>query len=153
MRTPRIVPRVGGCEKACHSCGQVCPTQAIRNLPAEEKTYAKMGTAVIDRARCLAWEQDRACLVCDEACPYNAINAVRGPAKALCPEVDERVCVGCGICESRCPIAGPAAIQVFPAREERKRTGWYKTPEKAAARGACNERPAKEEVPSGFITE
>jgi polyferredoxin len=151
--TPRAVGRIGGCERNCCQCGQACPTGAIRNLPLEEKSYAVMGTAAIDRSRCIAWEQDKHCLVCDESCPYNAINAVRGPGAALCPEVDERICVGCGICESRCPVAGPAAIQVFPIREERKRTGWYKTPEKAAARVACNQQPAAEEVPSGFITE
>jgi polyferredoxin len=151
--TPRAAGRVGGCERNCNTCGQVCPTGAIRSLPLEEKSYAIMGTAAVDRSRCIAWEQDKHCLVCDEACPYNAINAVRGPGAALCPSVDENICVGCGICESRCPIAGAAAIQVFPIREERRRTGWYKTDAKAAARGACNERPAREEVPSGFITD
>jgi polyferredoxin/ferredoxin len=151
--TPRIVPRVGGCEKACHSCGQVCPTQAIRNLPAEEKTYAKMGTAVIDRSRCLAWEQDRACLVCDEACQYNAIDSRNETLQGITlgrPFVDERICVGCGLCESRCPIQGSAAIQVFSFGEERKRTGWYKTEEKAKSR-ACGQTPGKEDIPSGFI--
>jgi polyferredoxin len=150
--TPRLVPRIGGCEKNCNMCGQVCPTSAIRNLPLEEKTYARIGTAVIDRSRCLAWEQDRACLVCDEACQYNAIDprneTIQGTTLGR-PFVNESICVGCGLCESRCPVDGPAAIQVFSMAADRKLTGWYKTPEKARLR-SCGDEP-KEDIPSGFI--
>jgi polyferredoxin len=152
--TPRLTPRIGACEKNCNLCGQVCPTAAIRNLPLEEKTYARIGTAVIDRSRCLAWEQDRACLVCDEACPYNAIDGrdetVLGTTLGR-PFVNEQACVGCGLCESRCPIDGPAAIQVFSMAADRRKTGWYKTPEKARLR-SCGDEP-QEDVPSGFIQE
>jgi formate hydrogenlyase subunit 6/NADH:ubiquinone oxidoreductase subunit I len=150
--TPRLVPRIGPCERNCHLCGQVCPTAAIRNLPLEEKTYARIGTAVVDRSRCLAWEQDRACLVCDEACPYNAIDGrnemVLGTTLGR-PFVNEQACVGCGLCEARCPVDGPAAIQVFSMAADRKKTGWYKTPEKARLR-SCGDEP-QEDVPSGFM--
>jgi len=150
--TPRLVPRIGACEKNCNLCGQVCPTAAIRNLPLEEKTYARIGTAVIDRSRCLAWEQDRACLVCDEACPDNAIDSrnqtILGTTLGR-PFVNEQACVGCGLCESRCPVEGPAAIQVFSMAADRRKTGWYKTPEKARLR-SCGDQP-QEDVPSGFI--
>ena len=150
--TPRLVPRIGACEKNCHLCGQVCPTAAIRNLPLEEKTYARIGTAVIDRSRCLAWEQDRACLVCDEACPDNAIDSrnetILGTTLGR-PFVNEQACIGCGLCESRCPVEGPAAIQVFSMAADRKKSGWYKTPEKARLR-SCGDAP-QEDVPSGFI--
>ena len=57
--TPKVVPRVGGCEEKCSICGHVCPTNAIRRLPLEEKQFAKIGTAVIDRHRCLAWGRIR----------------------------------------------------------------------------------------------
>lgn len=150
--TPRLVPRLGACEKSCNLCGQVCPTAAIRNLPLEEKTYARIGTAVLDRSRCLAWEQDRACLVCDEACPYNAIDSRNETVQGVTlgrPLVNESACVGCGLCEARCPVEGPAAIQVFSMAAERKRTGWYKTPEKARRRAGGDE--PQEDVPSGFI--
>jgi polyferredoxin len=150
--TARLVPRIGACEKSCNLCGQVCPTAAIRNLPIEEKTYARIGTAVIDRSRCLAWEQDRACLVCDEACPYNAIDSrnetILGTTLGR-PFVNEQACIGCGLCESRCPVDGPAAIQVFSMAADRKKTGWYRTPEKARLR-SCGDVP-QEDVPSGFI--
>jgi ferredoxin len=149
--TPRLVARIGGCEKNCNMCGQICPTSAIRKLPLEEKTYAKMGTAVIDRSRCIAWEQDKVCLICDEACPYNAINSLNETIHGttlLRPFVDERICTGCGLCEARCPIEGRAAIEVFSIGEERKHRGSYMTEEKANLR-ACEEKV--EDIPSGFI--
>lgn len=149
--TPRLVPRVGGCEKNCNMCGQVCPTSAIRKLSLEEKTYARIGTAVIDRNRCIAWEQDKVCLICDEACPYNAISSLNETIRSttlLRPFVNERICTGCGLCESRCPIEGPAAIEVFSIDEERIKTGSYITEEKKRLR-ACEER--QEDIPSGFI--
>ena len=151
--TPRLVPKIGGCEKNCNMCGHVCPTSAIRKLDLEEKTYAKVGTAVIDRSRCIAWEQDKVCLICDEACPYNAISSLNETVHdvtLLRPFVDERICTGCGLCEARCPIEGPAAIEVYSIGEERKRTGSYITEEKVQLR-ACEEK--EEDIPSGFILE
>jgi len=149
--TPRLAARIGGCEKNCNMCGQVCPTSAIRKLPLEEKTYAKMGTAVIDRSRCIAWEQDKVCLICDEACPYNAISSLNETIRGttlLRPFVDELICTGCGLCEARCPIEGRAAIEIFSLGEERKRQGSYITEEKVRLR-ACEEKI--EDIPSGFI--
>ena len=61
--TPKIVPRIGACEEKCHICGSVCPTGALRLLPYEEKRFDKIGTAVVDRHRCLAWAQNKECLV------------------------------------------------------------------------------------------
>lgn len=151
--TPRLIPRIGGCEKNCNKCGQVCPTGAIRKLSLEEKTYAKMGTAVIDKSRCIAWEQDKVCLICDEACPFNAISSFNETIQGktlLRPFVDERICTGCGLCEARCPIDGPGAIEVFSINEERKNKGSYITKEKQELR-ACEEKP--EDIPSGFILE
>ncbi len=152
--TPRAVPRIGACERNCHLCGQVCPTGAIRRLSLEEKSFAKIGTAVVDRSRCLAWEHDRHCLVCDEACPYDAIRAVRDPVglgAALRPWVNREACVGCGACEARCPVDGPAAIQVYSLGEERRRTGSYKTDARIQQRQCGESEP--EEIPSGFIQE
>lgn len=149
--TPHLVARIGGCEKNCNLCGRICPTKAIRNLPLQEKTYVKIGTAVIDRSRCLAWEQNITCLICDEACPYNAINNFNETIQNITigrPFVDERLCTGCGICETRCPIEGRSAIEVYSIGEERKKTGSYITPEKIKLRSRIE---SKEDIPSGFI--
>lgn len=122
--TPRANLRFAACEQTCNLCGSVCPTQAIRNLDLEEKKYAKIGTAVILREKCLVWEQDRACLICDEQCPYNAIvfKEVEGFRR---PFVLEDKCNGCGFCEHKCPVEGEAAIVVRPLGEVRLKEGSY----------------------------
>lgn len=158
--SPRLVPRIGGCEDKCNMCGLVCPTGAIRALPMEEKKYVKMGTAVIDRARCIAWEQDKLCLICDEICPTDAIDmrvAETGNGPFKVPFVNEDRCIGCGLCENRCPIAGRSAIEVYSIGEERKSKGSYVTPEKVRLRESKDASPqpegSEEGLPGGFITE
>ncbi|MCE5249164.1 4Fe-4S binding protein [bacterium] len=128
--TPALTPRVGACEERCNLCGQVCPTGAIRPLPLDEKQYAVIGNAVIDRQRCIAWEQGKICLICDEVCPYDAVefHMVTDEKGTLQrPYVIEDKCVGCGQCEFGCPVNGPAAIHVTPINEVRKNEGSYIT--------------------------
>lgn len=122
--SPRLIQRLAPCEATCNLCGQLCPTQAIRSLQQSEKVVAKIGTAKIDRRMCLAWEHDRLCLICDEQCPYNAIELkdVEGLKR---PIVFEHRCAGCGMCESKCPIEGESAIIVLPVGEVRLREGSY----------------------------
>ncbi|MCK9375464.1 MAG: 4Fe-4S binding protein [Syntrophobacterales bacterium] len=80
--TPAVNYRIGrsGCLPNCVACGQVCPTAAIRPLSLDEKQGAgdfavqgpiRMGTAFVDRTRCLPWAMDRPCLVCHELCPVS----------------------------------------------------------------------------------
>jgi len=140
--TPRLVPRIGGCEQACNLCGRVCPTGAIRDLPLEEKQFAKIGTAIIVRSKCLAWEQMKTCLVCDEACPYDAIEFrvvtdFIGTFKR--PFVIEEKCVGCGLCEQKCPVGGASAIRVDRTEEERRTSGSYITEKKRRLREVHDE--------------
>lgn len=125
--TPVLVPRIGECVQNCNLCSQVCSTQAIQPFEIEDKTYIFMGTAVIDRSACIAWNSDKPCLVCDEYCSYHALHwkTVDGVRR---PFVDQKKCTGCGICESACPIQPQAAIRVFSfgdkrhmSREEQKR--------------------------------
>lgn len=111
--TPVMTPRLGGCALNCNTCGQVCPTGAIRDLPLAEKNHVKVGTAWIVRQNCLAWEQDKKCLVCDEVCPYNALSFRPVPGlRNAAPFVVENRCTGCGWCEMKCPVEGAAAIRV-----------------------------------------
>ncbi|MEJ2716132.1 MAG: 4Fe-4S binding protein [Deltaproteobacteria bacterium] len=124
--TPAMTPRLAACATHCNVCGKVCPTGAIRDLPLVEKQHAKVGTAWIVRENCLVWEQDKKCLVCDEACPYNAISfrAVPGKLNAA-PFVVENRCLGCGWCETKCPVEGASAIRVNIMGEVRLASGSY----------------------------
>jgi ferredoxin len=109
--SPYLLARRGPCEPDCNACGQVCPTRAIRPLPLGEKKWAKMGTALVLKETCLAWAEDRRCVVCQEVCPYAAIDLVQETGlQAPVPVVDAARCYGCGYCEFHCPVAKPAII-------------------------------------------
>ncbi len=213
--SPVINYRLGrsGCQPTCIACGQVCPTAAIRPLTLEEKLglgeFAsqgpiRMGTAFVDRGRCLPWAMDRPCLVCHELCPVSpkaifirtafeiirdgealpawlhgveveleaavpsetnlaggdyflgvveqpevglrritgmtaARLTVEGPpdesglaaqqahvdivVRLERPFVDPTRCIGCGMCEHECPVAGQRAIRIFSENESRAGSG------------------------------
>jgi ferredoxin len=122
MGTPVLVPRIGYCDYACNACGQICPTQAIPWLSVADKQQQVIGKAYIDQDRCLAWSDHQNCIVCQEMCPLpqKAIvleeQQVWTPDGAIAlqlPHVVRDTCVGCGLCEYRCPISGDAAIRVY----------------------------------------
>ncbi len=103
MFSPVVTPARGFCDPACHACARACPTTAIRRL-ADERTFAKLGTAEVLRDHCLAWAKKKRCLVCDEVCPYDAIALKPEPGYTVgVPHVDPARCAGCGFCERHCP--------------------------------------------------
>jgi polyferredoxin len=124
--TPVLRSRLGYCDYACTACGQVCPSGAIPPLALEQKRRQVIGLAVIDKDRCLPWAQDTPCVVCQEMCPVpekaivlrdrRLITRAGGGHDYLSrPVVVAARCIGCGICEYKCPLEGPAAIVVGPA--------------------------------------
>ena len=98
------------CFHDCVKCSQVCPTGALRPITAAEKKRMPIGIAVVDRKKCIAWENNEYCAVCDEYCPFKAIKLVKH-RNVMCPIVENDLCRGCGACESACP-ADPIAITV-----------------------------------------
>ena len=117
--TPQLVPEIGYCEYNCTLCGNTCPTGAIRRLTLDRKHDTRLGLAVIDRGTCIAWAQNRQCIVCREHCPIpgKAIKIIQdkvGAVTVLKPVVDKTLCVGCGICQNKCPVRPVRAIRVSP---------------------------------------
>ncbi len=211
--TPVLNNRIGtsGCQLNCTACSTVCPTSAIRRITLDEKLGRgehtrngpiKLGTAFVDRSRCLPWAMETPCIVCQENCPLSpkaihlreeyvtvrggrvSVRSVDGPhievegeplidgkyatgdyyirfsqaapdsrhrivqntshditlAKEISseatpnagstvqiqvrlqrPHVDPRACIGCGVCEHECPVAGKRAIRVSAENESRSR--------------------------------
>jgi len=129
--TPRLIMIMGYCEYTCTLCTSVCPTGAIKEITAKEKIERpiKIGSAFIDRGRCLPWSGNFPCIVCEEHCPtspkaiYLKQDKVYGPGREMkefqLPYVDLQRCVGCGICENKCPVRGLPAIRVISAGESR----------------------------------
>ncbi|MCP4371350.1 MAG: 4Fe-4S dicluster domain-containing protein [Deltaproteobacteria bacterium] len=129
--TPRLIMTQGYCEYTCSLCGSVCPTGAIAGITTKEKINnpIKIGSAYMDRGRCLPWSGNAPCIVCEEVCPtspkaiYLKKETVSGPGgKKLAvqlPFVDLKQCVGCGICENKCPVKGLPAIRTISAGESR----------------------------------
>jgi polyferredoxin len=123
--TPVLKSRLGYCDYACTACGQVCPSGAIPPLPLERKRAQVLGVAVIDRDRCLPWAAGTPCIVCQEMCPVpdkavvlqperEVVRADGGTVRLARPEVAASRCIGCGICEYKCPLEGRAAIVIEP---------------------------------------
>jgi polyferredoxin len=129
--SPMLVPRIGYCEYRCTLCGQVCPTGAIRRLQLEEKAKVKIGLAMIEKGRCLPWAHGRPCIVCEEVCPtskkaiwYEEVQVRDRQGKIVTvkqPHVDLELCIGCGICEAKCPVLGRPAIYVSNVGESRSK--------------------------------
>ncbi len=127
MFSPRIAPRFvyerSYCEYTCTLCGQVCPTGAIPRLSEPAKHERPIGKAYFDHARCLPWAEDTMCIRCEEVCPVpekaiKILDTLKIPdedgyeMEIHRPYVVRDMCVGCGMCESNCPVEGDAGIRV-----------------------------------------
>jgi ferredoxin len=120
--TPVLKMKSGYCEYECSLCSQVCPTHAIQVLTLEEKKKIRIGTAFIDRNRCMPYAAARTCIVCEEHCPtpkkaiwFEEVSLLGADGRRVTvkqPRVDLDLCTGCGICENKCPLDGPAGVHV-----------------------------------------
>ena len=124
--TPHLMPRLGQCDFGCHACGQICPSGAIRPLPLDVKQLIVIGRAYIDVDRCLPWVDNIPCAVCEEMCPVpDKAILLRADSEGLedegssapRPYVRSARCIGCGLCETRCPLNGESAIRVYSPNE------------------------------------
>ncbi|TWU02653.1 4Fe-4S binding protein [Stieleria varia] len=176
---PMVNADWAGCESSCNACGQVCPTGAIRALPIEEKRVARMGLAEVNENTCLPMAGREACDLCVQECNaagYHAIeytqvgielDANGQPVEGtgfLAPLVMPDLCVGCGLCQTRCVainvkdkgLLSESAIVVAagPGKEDRLMTGSYlqlrqlESPNDKATNQAEEREPIEREIVS-----
>jgi polyferredoxin len=129
MFSPVLKARTGYCEYNCTLCGQVCPTGAIEKLALEKKKKVKIGNAWFDKNRCLPHAKGIPCIVCEEHCPTpdkaikfkeTEVENSRGEKiRVKQPYLVDQLCVGCGVCETKCPLSGTSAVIVTSAGESR----------------------------------
>jgi formate hydrogenlyase subunit 6/NADH:ubiquinone oxidoreductase subunit I len=136
--TPVMNFNIGHCQLKCTLCSEVCPTGAIRKITVEEKLgkgrYSKqgpirLGTAFYDLGRCLPHAMEIPCVVCEEVCPVSpkAIQTKDFEAKDVFgeivvlnkPFIVPDLCIGCGICQTECPVTDLRAVYVTPVGESR----------------------------------
>ena len=133
--TPVLDMRRGWCEPSCNRCTVVCPTEALTEVNSKDKqaigepAKVVIGTAFMDRGRCLPWAMERPCIVCEEMCPtspkaiwLNDVEVLKSDGERVTlqqPHVDPELCTGCGLCENRCPVGEKAAIRVSSVGESR----------------------------------
>lgn len=125
--TPVLKTQTGYCEYTCNMCNQVCPTEAIRPMDLEEKQQVRIGLAHLDEDRCLPLTYARPCFICQWQCPARAISMIDTTVTNLQgdevtvkkPHVNSETCIGCGICQAKCPVTGRAAIRVTSVGETR----------------------------------
>jgi ferredoxin-type protein NapG len=96
-----------GQETTCFECIKHCPTGSLQAVQPDK---LRIGTAVIDKDRCLFYVQGACGAPCLRTCPFEAISLNMGPV------VDGEKCVGCGQCSYICVTrsSGAPAIVVEP---------------------------------------
>ncbi|MDH3284632.1 MAG: 4Fe-4S dicluster domain-containing protein [Acidobacteriota bacterium] len=136
--TPVMNFNIGHCQLKCTLCSEVCPTGAIRKITVEEKMGKggftkdgpiRLGTAFYDFGRCLPHAMEIPCVVCEEVCPTSpkAIQTKDVETKDVFgkivvlnkPFIVPDLCIGCGICQTECPVTDSRAVYVTPVGESR----------------------------------
>jgi MauM/NapG family ferredoxin protein len=127
--SPVVKTGIGYCEYKCNMCTQVCPTEAISKLTLDQKQKTRIGLAHVNRNRCLPYAYARSCEVCYEQCPLPEkaikledviVTSARGSKISVKqPHIDAELCIGCGLCENKCPMSDDAAIRVTSVGETR----------------------------------
>jgi polyferredoxin len=113
MLKPHMSYESGYCNYGCTVCSDVCPTDAIKPITVEEKKVTQIGIANFHREICVVYTDENDCGACSEHCPSQAVHMVPYKGTLTIPQVEAELCVGCGGCESICPVRPVRAIVVI----------------------------------------
>jgi ferredoxin len=105
------------CNYECTVCGEVCPVHAIQGLTKEEKRTTQVGIATFNINRCIVYTEGTDCGACSEHCPTQAVHMIPYEGTLTIPQVEAGLCIGCGGCESICPVRPFRAIVVIANAE------------------------------------
>jgi polyferredoxin len=100
------------CNYECTVCGDVCPVHAIRSLTPDEKKTTQVGVAVFNINKCIVYTENTDCGACSEHCPTRAVHMIPYEGTLTIPTVEPELCIGCGGCESICPVRPHRAIVI-----------------------------------------
>ena len=81
-------------------------------ITVEEKKSLQVGIATFFINRCIVKTEGTDCGACSEHCPTQAVHMVPYEGTLTIPQVNPDLCVGCGGCESICPVRPMRAIIV-----------------------------------------
>jgi ferredoxin len=101
------------CNYECTICSEVCPNGAIQRLTKEEKKVTQVGIAHFSKERCVVATDHTSCGACSEHCPTQAVRMEPYIDDLTIPHVHPELCIGCGGCESICPVRPIKAINVI----------------------------------------
>ena len=100
------------CTYECTICSEVCPTEALHSLKMEDKKLTQIGIAKFRKDMCVVFTEEKDCGACSEHCPTQAVHMIPYKNGLTIPEVTDDLCIGCGGCESICPVRPYQAIYV-----------------------------------------
>ncbi len=100
----------------CMECIRYCPTGALSRIPKDE---VLLGTLVLVRDVCFAWQKTRRCEICFKACPRKAFTL----QDRRYPVLDMKKCDACGLCIRRCPSPGSLVLSSEGAKRYQPQPG------------------------------
>lgn len=104
------------CNYTCTACADVCPNQALILESEDDKMTTQVGIAEFFLERCIVETENTDCGACSEHCPTQAVHMelYKEGSTLTVPVVEPDLCIGCGGCESICPVRPDRAIIIKP---------------------------------------
>lgn len=104
------------CEYECKKCIDVCPNDALIKMSIEEKKLTQIGKVELVFSECIVHTEKEDCGACAEHCPTGALQMIPWKHGLTRPKVvNLAACIGCGGCESICPVT---RVAMFVNRNE-----------------------------------